>query len=225
LGLLAASFAVAYLGDRLFLAPVAGWAMVLWITGACWLLAGRRAMIWALPSLVFLLFMIPLPYRIEQLLSWRLQSMTTRISAAMLECLGLAAIPEGHTIYLGEHVLEIEQACSGLRMCMGIAAVAFVVVVLHRRPMWERVVLVLAVAPVAILSNAVRVVVTGLLMQKVSGEAAARFSHDVAGWGMIAIAAILFGLLVVYLRKLVVDVESDTGPQLFCRPSTPQPIS
>jgi exosortase len=225
LGLLAGSFAVAWLGDRLYLAPVAGWAMVLWITGACWLVAGRRAMVWALPGLVFLLFMIPLPYRIEQLLSWRLQSITTTISAAMLECLGLAAIPEGHTIYLGDHVLEIEQACSGLRMCMGIAAVAYVVALLHPRPMWERTVLMLAVAPVAVLSNSVRVAITGMLTQKVSGAAAARFSHDVAGWGMLAVAAILFGLLVVYLRKLVVVVEYETGPHLFCRPSTPQPMS
>jgi exosortase len=225
LGLLAASFGMAYLGERLFLAPVAGWAMVAWITGACWLIAGRRAMVWALPSLVFLLFMVPLPYRIEQLLSWRLQSVATTVSAAMLEFLGLAAIPEGHTIYLGDHVLEIEQACSGLRMCFGIAAVAFVFVVLHRRPMWERAVLILAVAPVAILSNAVRIVVTGLLMQKVSGEAAVRFSHDVAGWAMIAVAALLFGLLVVYLRKLVVDVEYETGTGHFSRSSTVQPVS
>src|SRR5262245_3252978 len=224
-GLLAAGFAARYLGERLFLAPVSGWGLVLWLAGAGWLLAGWRVMVWALPGLLFLMFMIPLPFRFEQFMSWHLQTIATTISTAMLECLGQAAIAEGHTIYLGEHVLEIEQACSGLRMFMGIAAVAFAFVVLHRRPWWEKLVLIVAAAPVAMLSNALRGVATGLLMQMVSGEAAARFSHDAAGWGMIVVAALLFGLLVVYLRKLVILVEYQTGPHFSRRPMADKPVS
>jgi exosortase len=215
--LLAASFAVAFAGERLFLTPLAGWALVLWLTGACWLVAGWRIMVWALPGLLFLTFMIPLPFRFEQLMSWRLQTITTQLSTAILECLGQSAIAEGHTIYLSEHVLEIEQACSGLRMFMGISAVAFAFVVLSQRPWWEKAILILAVAPVAMLSNAIRVVVTGLLMQLVSGEAAARFSHDAAGWGMIVVAALLFGLLAAYLRKLIVPVDYETGRHVLRR--------
>lgn len=217
--LLAASFAVRYVGERLFLTPLAGWALVIWLAGACWLVAGRRVFVWALPSILFLMFMIPLPFRFEQLLSWHLQTITTRVGTAILECIGQPAIAEGHTIFLGEHVLEIEQACSGLRMFMGIAAVAFGFVVLHQRPWWEKLILVLAVAPVAMLANAIRVVVTGLLMQLVSSEAAAHFSHDAAGWGMIVVAAALFGLLVAYLRRLIVAVEVETGRQLLRRPA------
>jgi exosortase len=223
LGLLAAGFAARYLGERLFVAPVSGWGLVLWLAGACWLLAGRRVMVWALPGLLFLLFMIPLPFRFEQFMSWHLQTIATKVSTAILECFGQAAIAEGHTIYLGEHVLEIEQACSGLRMFMGISAVAFAFVVLHRRPWWEKVLLILAVAPVAMLSNAVRVVATGLLMQMVSGEAAARFSHDAAGWGMIVVAALLFGLLVAYLRRLVILVEYQTRPHFLRGPAADKP--
>jgi exosortase/archaeosortase family protein len=72
-------------------------------------------------------------------------------------------------------------------------------------------------------SNAIRVVVTGLLMQFVSGEAAARFSHDVAGWGMILVAAGLFGLLILYLRNLVVAVDYGTGRQLLRRTAASRP--
>ena len=167
--------------------------------------------------MVFLLFMIPLPFRFEQLMSWRLQTITTRVSTAILECLGQAAIAEGHTIYLGEHVLEIEQACSGLRMFMGISAVAFAFIVMNRRPWWEKAILILAVAPVAMLANAIRVVATGLLMQLVSGQAAQKFSHDAAGWGMIVVAALLFGILAAYLRKLIVAVDYETGRQVLRR--------
>jgi exosortase len=225
LGLMAAGFAARYLGERLFLTPVSAWGLVLWLAGAGWLLAGWRAMVWALPGLLFLMFMIPLPFRFEQFMSWHLQTIATTMSTAMFACLGQAAIAEGHTIYLGEHVLEIEQACSGLRMFMGIAAVAFAFVVLHRRPWWEKLLLIVAVAPVAMLSNALRVVATGLLMQIVSGEAAARFSHDAAGWGMIVVAALLFGLLVAYLRRLVILVEYQTGPYFLRRSTSDKPAS
>ena len=217
--LLAVGFAVRFAGERFFLTPLAGWALVFWLAGATWLVAGRRIFVWALPGLVFLLFMIPLPFRIEQSMSWHLQTITTRISTAILVCLGQPAIAEVHTVYLGDHILEIEQACSGLRMFMGIAAVAFAFVVLNPRPWWEKLFLVLAVAPVAMLANAIRVVVTGLLMQMVSGEAAEKFSHDAAGWGMIVVAAGLFGLLVAYLRKLVVPVEIESGRRLLRRPA------
>jgi hypothetical protein len=36
---------------------------------------------------------------------------------------------------------------------------------------------------------------------------------------MIVVAALLFGLLVIYLRKLVIEVEFETGRQLLRRPS------
>jgi len=217
--LLFVSIAVRYAGERLFLAPLGGWALVIWLAGAGWLVAGRRAFIWALPALLFLLFMVPLPFRIEQLLSWRLQTITTRISTVLLECLGQPAVSEGHTVYLGEHVLEVEQACSGLRMFMGITAVAFAFVVLQQRPWWEKLILVLAVAPVAMLANSIRVVITGLLLQVVSGEAAARFSHDAAGWVTIVCAAALFTLLASYLRGLIVAVDRETGRELLRRPA------
>ena len=56
-------------------------------------------------------------------------------------------------------------------------------------------------------------------MPKFSGEVTgARLSHDGAGWMMIVVAVVLFGLLIAYLRKLFVAVEVDSGRQLRQRP-------
>jgi exosortase len=219
--LIAAGFAMRFAGERLFLTPLSGWALLLWLAGACWLLAGWRVLVWALPALGFLLFMIPLPFRVEQLMSWHLQTLTTQLSAIIFECLGQSAIAEGHTIFVGEHILEIEQACSGLRMFMGIGAISFACVALQRRSRIENLILIGAIAPVAMLANSIRVVATGLLMPRFSGgETGARLSHDGAGWMMIVVAVALFGLSIAYLRKLFVAVRVENSRSHLKRPAT-----
>jgi exosortase/archaeosortase family protein len=118
--------------------------------------------------------------------------------------------------------LEVEQACSGLRMFMGIAAVAFALIVLQRRSWLESAILVLAVAPVAMLSNSLRVVITGLLLMVVDGEAAAHFSHDAAGWVMIVTATVMFSAIAAYVQRLIVVSEVQETTAFAPRPG---PIS
>ena len=103
--LVLASMGVAFAGTRFFIVPLAGWTMIVWLCGACWVLLGNRAFVWALPGLLFLFFMVPLPFRVEQLMSWRLQLIATQISSWMLQILGQPAIAEANIVYLGEQVL------------------------------------------------------------------------------------------------------------------------
>ncbi len=190
-----------------------GWSIMLWSAGVIWLFLGRAVLWWSLPSVAFLFFMVCLPFRLELALSLPLQTIATRLSCWVLQMLGQPALAEGHTIYLGEHTLEVEQACSGMRIFVGIAALAYAYVVIVRRTWWEKSLLLASVVPIALIANATRVVTTGLLYQLVSGAAAKKFSHDIAGWGMILYAAGLFALVLWYLGKLapeVKPVEMDT---------------
>jgi exosortase/archaeosortase family protein len=65
-----------------------------------------------------------------------------------------------------------------------------------------RLLLLTTVIPIALVANAWRIVTTGLLYRYVSGEAAQRFGHDVAGWAMILLAAGLFALVLWYFKSL-----------------------
>jgi len=205
--LIAASIAIRMFGARYYIDPIDGWSLVFWVGGVVWFLGGRRIFWWSLPSIAFLWFMIPLPWRVERWLSLPLQRIATKISSFGLQLLGQPALAEGNTILLGDYQLEVEEACSGLRIFVGIVALAFAYVVIVRRPLWERVLLLASVLPIALVANATRIVATGLLYQWVSGEAAHKFSHDVSGWVMIPFAAALFGLVLWYLDKLVREVE------------------
>lgn len=210
--LIAMSIGIRMFGAQYFVGGIDGWSMLFWVAGMVWLFGGWRILWWSLPSVVFLWFMIPLPWRVERWLSLPLQHIATKLSCWTLQCLGQPAIAEGNTIYLGDIQMGVEQACSGLRIFVGIVALAFAYVVLVRREWWERALLLVSVLPIALVANAARIVVTGLLYRFVSGEAAHKFSHDMAGWVMIPFAAMLFALVLWYLDRLVHDVEvTDVG--------------
>jgi len=201
------SIAMRYAGALVYLGAVDAWSILLWVAGTTWFLGGWKLVRWSAPSIAFLWFMIPLPYRVERWLSLPLQSVATKLSCWSLQCLGQPALAEGHTILVGEHQLEVEEACSGLRIFVGIAALAFAYLVLVRRTWWEKLLLVASVLPIALIANATRIVMTGLLFRYTTGEFAYRFSHDFSGWAMIPFAAFLFAAFLWYLGKLIPEVE------------------
>jgi exosortase len=205
--LIAASVPLRWLAGLYYLEALDGWSILVWLAGVVWLFGGAKVFCWHAPVIAFLWFMIPLPYRIERWVSLPLQGVATKVSGWILQLFGQPALVKGHTILLGEHHLEIVQACSGLRIFMGIGALAYAYVVLVRRSWWERGVLLLSVIPIAILVNSFRIVATGLLYQYVSSNAAIKFSHDVAGLVMIPLAAAMFGLVLWYLCKLTQEAE------------------
>lgn len=206
--LLALSVAIRTAGAWYYLEPLEGWSIMPWVAGVVWLFFGRAVAVWTLPSVLFLFFMVPLPFRVERQLTQPLQTIATKLSCWTLQILGQPALSEGHVIYLDGHPLRIEEACSGLRIFVGIAALAFAYVAVVRRTWWEKAILLASFVPIALIANAARIVATGLLLRYISGDAAHKFSHDMAGLAMIVFAALLFALVLWYLGKLVGEVET-----------------
>ena len=206
LGLIGLSIGVRMLGAHYFLGSVDGWSILLLVAGVVCLLGGARVLWWALPSIGFLWFMIPLPFSAERMVSLPLQWVATKLSCWALVSLGQPALSEGNTILINDFQLEVAQACSGLRIFVGIVALAFAYVIIVRRAWWEKVFLLVSVVPIALIANSTRIVVTALLNQHVSGEAAHKFTHDVSGYVMIPFAAGLFAIVLWYLGKLMREV-------------------
>jgi exosortase len=202
------SIAIRMAGARYYVDAIDAWSMVVWVAGVVCLLGGWRVLLWALPSIGFLIFMIPLPWSAERMLSLPLQRIATKLSTWVFQLLGQPAIAEGNTIWLGEYQLEVAQACSGLRIFVGIFALAFAYIILVRRTWWERLLLLLSAVPIALVANSTRIVVTGLLYLRVSGEAAHKFTHDISGYVMIPFAAVLFAIVLWYVGNITREMES-----------------
>ncbi|QDV14271.1 Transmembrane exosortase (Exosortase_EpsH) [Rosistilla oblonga] len=184
-----------------------GWSLVPMVAGVSWLLFGWKATRWAAPAIIFLVVLVPLPYRAETMLSWKLQGMATVLSTTMLRILGLPAIAEGHTLWIGESRFMIEQACSGLRIFVGVFAIAYFWAVTVNRSWIDRVVLMLAAAPMAILVNALRITITCILYQWFDSPEAHKTIHDWMGYLMIPAAAFLMWLVIVYWQRLYRPVQ------------------
>lgn len=200
-----ASMGLRFIGGWYFLTPLDGWSIVLWTAGAALCLGGWPLLRWSLGPTLFLLFMVPLPFRMETLVSQPLQRIAAEFSAFLLRCLGQPAFASDTTLLVGNNVLEVEQSCSGLRIFVGIFALACGYLIAFRRELWEAVLLLISAVPVALAANAARIVVTALLYQHFTEDAAHKFSHDVAGWLMIPLAAALLGGVQWYLNCLMRD--------------------
>lgn len=208
LALLGSSWVLRYLAARFYMDFLDAYSLVVWVAGMLALIGGWPLLRWALPSVGLLLFMVPLPFGVATAMSGPLQRVATKLACWSLQTIGQPAVPEGNVILLGQHHLEVAQACSGLRLFVCVVFLAYLYVALVRRTWWERLVLVLAIAPIAIVANVGRITVTGLLYQWTSSARAHQLIHDLAGFLIeIPLAAALFGLVLWYLDKAVQEVE------------------
>ena len=124
LALLGLGAAFELIGGYYRLGWIEGLALLPYLGGVCLLFGGWRYLGWALPSIAFLAFMVPLPWRVENLLGPPLQSLATAASTYALQTLGLMAFAEGNVIQLNEARIGVVEACSGLSMLITFVALS-----------------------------------------------------------------------------------------------------
>lgn len=176
-------------------------ACIMWTFGG-WSLLQR-----AWPAILFLVFLLPLPRPVNELISLPLQRIATTGSCFLLQLSGFWAIQEGNVINLttphGPMPLDVALACNGLRMLMTMAATITATIILIPLPTWKRITLLASTIPIAMLSNMVRIVATGWCYYEMTGPKAKAWAHDLSGLLMMPLALILVGLELQLLSWLV----------------------
>ncbi|MBX7106079.1 MAG: exosortase/archaeosortase family protein [Gemmataceae bacterium] len=158
------------------------------------------------PAILFLVFAVRLPYRIEVSLGAPMQNLATVVSTFVLQTGGLPAIAEGNVIAIRDHRLEVVQACSGLKMLVTFVAFASAVCLAIDKPISDKLVILASAGPIAILVNVIRITATGVMYLYVSSESASHFFHDLAGWIMMPLALALLGIELWVLKHLIVEL-------------------
>jgi exosortase len=190
-------------------------ALLPMLAGAALVAGGWAALRWAWPSIAFLFFMIPLPYRVELALGAPLQRIATLSSTFLLQTLGLPAVAEGNVILMNDARIGIVEACNGLGMLfMFLAFAVAAALVMKEAPWLDRLIIVVSAIPIALLANVARITVTGLLHETVGAAVADKVYHDLAGWLMMPVALGTLWLEQALLSHLFIEVKPATGDSL-----------
>lgn len=163
---------------------------------------GKRAMIVMWFPLFYLLFMFPPPDTLVAAVTNPLKVALSGWSVNFLYHLGYPIAQEGVTIQIGQYQLFVADACSGLNSLISLSAISlFYVYLRHRANFRYAMLLFVAVAPVAIFANFVRILFL-VLLTYYGGEAVAQgFLHDFAG-----MTTFMTALLSIFLLDHLVGI-------------------
>lgn len=213
-----AALAVLYLGSlgsELFLQRISLLAV---IAGLVVYFSGWRRLRAVAFPIAFLLFMIPLPAVIYNQIVFPLQLLASRFATRCLEALNLfPVLREGNLLILDGYTLEVVGACSGIRSLTSLLALAMGYSYLAERRAGVRVFLVLAMIPIAIVSNGIRVVLTAVLVNYYGYRMAEGFMHSFSGWAIFVVSIVLLVALHGVITKLL---PRSVPPQNSLRQST-----
>jgi exosortase len=155
--------------------------------------------------MAFLLFAIPIPGVVYNEIVFPLQFIASKFATRTLELLNLFPIMrEGNVLILPGMRLEVVEACSGIRSLMSLLALAAGYGYVVERSIAVRWLLVVAMVPLAIVSNGMRIMITAIMAHYIGPKAAEGFMHEFSGWVIFVVATVLFlafHSLITFIRK------------------------
>lgn len=149
----------------------------------------------------FLVFMIPMPFGLEQILEQLLQRLSADASHLFFLIGGETFMRQGQMFMLPGLTIEVAQECSGIRssIVLFITAVLAANMILHSG--WRRITLVLAVIPLGILRNGMRIYLISVLTVHVDPGIIDSALHHRGGPIFFGMSLVPFLALLWLLRK------------------------
>jgi exosortase len=171
-------------------------AMYAALIAAAYLLVGAKMIQAMWFPLLYLAFALPPPDSLVWVITQPVKIAISDAAVALLYAFGYPIGSSGVVIQIAQYELLVAAACSGLNSLISLSAIClFYVYLRHRNNLTAFLVMSLAVVPVAVFSNFVRVIVLILITYHVSESAAQGFLHDFAG--LVTFAAALGTMLAI----------------------------
>ena len=163
------------------------------------------------PPLAFMLIAIPWPMELEQVIIQNLMRFVASLTVEVAGWLGIPAIQHGNLIEVGDGVVGINEACSGVRSLQSALMLSLFLGELHRFSSWRRIILIGASLACVLFANLTR---TSFL----TWAAANRGLHQMEAWHdtagllvMIIVLTSLFGLAHLMKPKEARVLDSPAG--------------
>jgi len=208
IGLLVIAFGLRLLSGGLLFIQLDAFALMLSLTALAFAMGGSRMARVTAPAVIFLIFMVPLPYELERNVGGPLKIIATESSVFFLQTIGYPAVAEGNVILIDEVRLGVIDACSGLKMLVTFSAFAFGAVLILDRTWFEKFLVVLGVVPIAVITNVLRITATGVVYTLTNDKAIQTNAHEYFGFAMMPVGLGLLALQLWVLGRLVVQPKT-----------------
>lgn len=176
-------------------------SLIVLLAGLVLFLFGRDILKGMALPIGYLFFMVPIPYIIYDMVAFPLKLFVTKVSVGFLKLAGVVVMREGNIIIFPATTFEVADACSGIRSLISLLALAVAYAFFIDIPARHRWLLILSAVPIAIFTNALRVIGTGFLAQWWGAKAAEGFFHEFAGLAVFALAMVLLVAFGALLKK------------------------
>jgi exosortase len=176
------------LGAELF---TSRFSFLVLLAGMILFLAGWKMLRAVSFPLGYLFWMIPMPVIIYNQITFPLQLIASRMATSWLELAQVPVLRDGNILVMSNYSLEVVEACSGIRSLMTLMALAVAYGYLVSPRPWVRYVLAALMVPIAIITNAIRIMGAGILARHYGPAAAEGFLHEFSGWAIFLVALIL----------------------------------
>jgi len=170
--------------------------------GLFWIVFGGEGFRLCLFPIGFLFFMVPIPYILYDAIAFPLKMIASWFGEHSLTLVGVPVFREGNIMVLPNLQLEVADACSGIRSLMSLMALATAAAYFMSLGAARGGVLFLSAIPISIVTNSLRIFVTGVLSYKYGQQAAEGFFHEFSGWVVFLSGAVLVVVIGVMLRRI-----------------------
>ena len=159
----------------------------------------------------YLVFAIPPPKPLYVAMTTPMQMIAAKTGVIILALFGTEAQQQGNLIDVFNGTpnplrLNVEEACSGMKMLVAFFALAVALAYSTARPMWQKVFLAVCALPIAILCNGLRVALTGEMGVRLGQQWTEGKTHEYVGMLMLIPALFLQLAMAWVLDRLFIDV-------------------
>lgn len=164
---------------------------------------GTRAYRRGLFPLMFLIFMVPIPMVILDALIKLLLIGSAETSYALFQVLGVPIFRDGFIFELPGLAVEVAMQCSGIRSTIGMLITSVIAGYMLLNTRWGKVLLVLAIFPITIFKNSIRICTISLLAAYVDESwVTDSWLHSSGGIVFFVLGLIILGVVLLIIQQV-----------------------
>jgi len=178
-------------------------SLVVTIFGLVLYLYGKRIIHNTWFEILFLFFMIPIPYVIYFSATFPMQLLASKVTVSALNFIGMSVVRQGNIIHLPNQSLEVAEACSGMRSLISLLALGAIYAYLSQKKLSAKIVLFLSTISIAVLGNIFRVFLTAIIVYTSETNVTEGAAHFLMGASVFVVTFILLFIFGAILKRII----------------------